>query len=1094
MKIKDIALALGLLVCLACAVLGLLQMDAAENAHVPQAQTYQIVISEICAKNDTILADNEGKYRDYVELYNAGADMDLAGFYLTDGKVSSQPFGSIPFAAGSYRVVFLGDTLTGFALAASGGDCIQLCDPSGNIVFQTNTAAMTADQVMSYREGIFETSTDATPGFSNDRAGREAFLKGSEHTAPALVISELLVENASVLPDENGRYSDVAELCNTSDQPLFLGDFWLSDGLQQRLRYRLPDVMLEAGAYLVIYCDGENRIDEKGNIHTNFSLSHGESLCLTDSLGRYVRLELSFPGEDISLARTEEGEYIAASPSLGYPNTEEGTVLFAQSRVDPDAPLVISEVLLSSAGVPYRGTLSDVVEVYNRSKETVDTAGWYLSDGGDPYAYPLPQSRLKPGQCLVVVCSRQNTGFALSQGETVRLLGPNGLFAKSVTCTVMPGLSLSLENDRELSYTNAPVTLGYENTQENAAQFLQEQCPAGLRISEVVTTNDSYLRGAYARTCDWVELYNASNEAISLSEYALSDDSGDPGAYPLPDVTLEAGQYLVLFLTEDTVNLRKGYSVLPFTLSAEGESLYLSKDGQIIDYVAVPELSADTAYGRPGKEAAFAVLEKPTPGQENTKAAQVLEMPVAVTAQGSYDGVEYVDVVLQGEGDIYYTTNSKYPGSSAKLYTGPIRLTETTVIRAVCRQSGKKTSQCLDLTYLINENDTLSAVCVVTDPDNLFDETTGIYMMGPNANPQFPHLGANFWMDWEREATVSLFEAEGGGFSEKCGIKIFGAYSRAYGKKSFACMFRSKYGDSRLSYPLFGEAGLEEYESFVLRACGQDSFMALMRDEVITSLAADHTELAVQKYRPTVVYLNGEYYGLYYIREKTNEHFVAGNYNVDAKDVLITSYNGSEVPEYRALVSYAVNHDLRKQEYYDHLCTLMDVDNYMDYIIAEICIGNSDNSNIKFFKPGDGKWQWLLYDTDMSMGSVTYNSVAIHLNPAGTGAQNSLSTALINALLKRPEFEEAFLRRMAWQMENIWNAENVTARVDYIESLIAQDMVKDRKRWYLSYSSWQKYVQQLRTWSDRRMPYLTGFVQDYFDLTDKQMKEYGFPV
>ena len=185
-------------------------------------------------------------------------------------------------------------------------------------------------------------------------------------------------------------------------------------------------------------------------------------------------------------------------------------------------------------------------------------------------------------------------------------------------------------------------------------------------------------------------------------------------------------------------------------------------------------------------EAKFSRLHSATPGEANSAAAEKCAMPSAVTAQGCYDDIEYLDVELSGNGDIYYTTNNTYPGVNATLYTGPIRVTETTIIRAVCRELGKENSDVLNLSYIINEYDTLPVVTVVTDPENLWDDGIGIYVPGPNADTVWPFFGANYWMDWERPACVSLFETNGGGFSANCGIKIFGGYTVYMLKKSLA--------------------------------------------------------------------------------------------------------------------------------------------------------------------------------------------------------------------------------------------------------------------------------------------------------------------
>ncbi len=1087
---KRIVLALLLTVCLALAGVGSVLLDGIANPALNrELPDYQIRITEICTKNESVLADNDGKFRDYIELYNPGPEIDLAGCRLTDGNVTSKPLDTFVIPAGGYRLLFLGDTLTGFGLSASGGDCIQLLDPAGGILFQTNTTTLATDQVMLYRDGGYSVSDTPSPGFANDLAGVTAFRTGEQRES-ALVIHELLLENESALPDSSGAFCDVVELYNRGESPLSLGGWCLSDSLEQRFRYRLPDRILQPGEYLLIFCDGENYVNQDGEIHTNFALSSGEVLCLTAADGSYGAVCVEFPGADVSMVRTDEGTYQPGGVSLGYPNDEAGEISFAQTRLDPDAALQISEVLLSAAGIPYEGAFQDVVEIQNVSSRLVSTRGWYMSDDSDPFAYALPERTLEPGACLVIVCGEETTGFSLSRMEQLRLMGPNRKFAPSVSCAMSQyGRSICLLDDL---YSSTGPSIGFSNDSQGQTDFARSQLPKSLMISEVMSNNASYLRGPYANTCDWVELYNASEEAILLSEYALSDTEEVLGLYPLPEQALEPGEYCVLFLSEDGRNLHSDYPVLPGALSADGEPLYLSKGGQIVDYVLLPSLSQDAAYGR--SDGIWQVLSRPTPERENAAPAAVCAAPVAVTAQGVYDGVEYLDIELSGEGTIYYTTDATEPNRRDKVYTGPIRVTETTVIRAICMAPGKKNSQITDLTYLLNENDHLPVVTIVSDPANFFSAETGIYVYGLNYEPVEPYRGANFWQDWEREATVSLFENDGTGFTSPCSVTIYGAFSRYQPKKSLALHFRAKYGASELEYPLFGQEGVSTYEAFVLRAGGQDSFRARIRDELITSLAAEYTDIAVQKYRPAVLYINGEYYGLHFIREKINEHFIAANYHVRAEDVTLARGSGSDCDAYEALEEYAATHDLTKQEYYDALAEMMDIEQYMDYIIAQICIGNDDNSNVRFFTTKGGKWRWILYDTDLSLYNPDYNSVQQHLNPYGTGAADYLSTVIINALLKNQDFKEAFLRRLAWQMDNIWTPENLHSRIDAMVAQIAPDMPKDMARWYDTQAHWDRYLGILRNYVDHRYEMLIPQVQTYFHLTDAQMREYGFRV
>ena len=1059
---------------------------------VPSGNGSQLIISEICAKNNSILADEDGRYRDYIELYNPGPAVSLAGLSLSDGRTVSTPFGDTILPQNGYLVVFLADELTGFALGASGADKIQLLDSHGNILLQVVTVAMEADQVMRYADGAYALTYEASPGYPNDAAGVEMFRYGIAETNPKIVISEVLLDNVTALPDENMCYSDIVELRNISTENVDLSNYYLSDDLSNRMRYRLPAITLAPGEFVLIWCDRGDYVSADGYIHANFGLSQGEKLVLTDTAQRRISVEVSLCSQNQSLSLQKDGTYQASAVSLGFTNDEAGIAAFRESRMYGNSPLVISEILLSSSGMPYQGKFCDLVEIYNRSAETVSTAGWYLTDGEDPFRYALPARELAPGEYMVILCEQATTGFGLSAKDVLQLTSPAHLHCMPVACAA-GSVSWVSWNGQE-SYVAMDPTPGLENTAQGHLQYLRQTFGQSLMISEVMSSNQSYLPGAYATTCDWIELYNASNAEILLSNYFITDDTDFLWKYTLPNKTLQPGERVVLLLSEEGKNLLSGYSVLPFNLSASGETLCLSDIHGVVDLVQVPAMQVDTSYGRPEGSILFSVLATVTPGKANGAAANITEMPVAVTPQGVYNDVAYLDVVFSGEGKIYYTTDCTVPDLTSRPYTGPIRITETTVFRVICVGDGKQPSAVLDLTYVINEGDLLEVVTLVADPDALFSWENGIYMLGPNASDKAPYYGANFWQDVEVPATISLFEKDGSGFSLGCGIKIFGGYSRYEEKKSLACFFRAEYGASELDYRLYGEAGLDTYEAFVLRNAGQDVFWARMRDVLITSLVSEQTTVPVQKYRPVVVYINGEYYGLHYIREKLNENYVAGNFNVEKEDVVLCEKEGWNSASYHALIRYAMNHDMTDPVHYEYVCSQIDVANYIDYMIAQIWVGNLDNSNVRFFKTTDGKWTWILYDTDQSFYTLNYNSVKDHLNQNAIGEDDSTSKTLVVCLLKNPEFRDQFLTRMAWQINHIWTEENINARIDEIKALIETDLVKDCQRWGKSYTYWEQSVQTLRNFAAKRNSYLLPYIQNYFGLTQAQMAQYGFPV
>ena len=1087
---KFIWLLCGILV-LGIAV-GILLDPAVKSALAPTGE-YNIQITEICAKNENITADNEGKYRDYIELYNAGEEVDLTGCRLTDGSVTSTPFEGVTLGKGEYRVVFISKETTGFALSSSGRDSIQLQAPNGSIIAQAKVQALEADQVMVLQNGAYQYSKTPSPGFANTEKGVKAFLEGAPATELPLRINEVLIANKSTLPDEKGVFSDVVELYNTGTTPARLSGWSVSDKVEDRFRYRLPDVTIPAGRYLLLFCDGENYVAEDGTIHTNFALAAGENLCLTDPTGAYITLELSYVAENTSLAWSEEG-YVSMAPSLGYANSDNGIYSAQAARINAESALVISEVLLSDSGILFNGQFIDAVEIYNRSNRTVSTAGWYLSDGGEAYAFPLPLQELAPGEYVTYPISRSDSGFGLSLGESLYLMGPDFRLAEPVECVQPPmGSTISLVGMQDgLSYDFLAPSLGYGNNQTGAENFASATMPNDLQITELMSSNSSYLAGPYGNTTDWVELYNGGSATLNLSDYYLTDSS-DLTKYPLPDVTLAPGKYYVILLSETGKNIRSGYKWLPFNLSSSGDRLYLTNGKSVVDHTIIPELSGDTAWGRPSGKAYFDQLSSPTPSAGNSGAAAISQMPVANVAQGVYDDVSSLTISFTGSGEIYYTTDCTTPSRSSKKYTGPITITKTTVFRVAAYESGASRSQVLNLTYLINEDDTLETVCLVTDPYNLWDENYGIYATGSNPG-EYPYQGANYWRNWERSASVSLFNQEGTEeFSEYCGLKIFGGYSRANTKKAFACMFRGKYGASSLDYPLFGEKGIDSYQSFVLRAGGQDAYMSRFRDEMITSLANDYLDMPVQQYRPVVLYLNGSYWGIYFIREKVTDQYVAANFNVHAEDVIIDHWSG-DTSAYLNLQYYARSHDLREQEYYDYMLSQINEDNYTDYVITQMWIQNMDLGNVKFCRTDDMEWHWILFDTDLSFMTVSHDSVYYNLYKSNIWSFDFMSRVVVIKLLKNPEFRDNFIRRIAYQVNTVWNEEVVVDRIDYFYDLLKDDMAKECQRWGTKVSTWEYYVETLRSFARKRNSYFIPDVQSFFGLTDQQMRDYGFEV
>ena len=1061
-------------------------------------------INEICSSNKSIIATDNGEYPDYIELYNYGDSFNLADFGLSNdtGNGKAYSFGDYVFESNSYLVVYLDGTAVPFRLSSEGGEYISLVSWDGTVIDKATTVKTASDEVMVWSDGEFELTKDASPGYPNTKEGVAQFRAGASDGTLSLVINEILTANGSALPDFEGDFCDIIEIKNTTSAVVSTKGYFISDTLENRARCALPEKALAPGEIMLVFASGKDTVAENGEFHTDFRVSDGEDIVL--SVGsKYLTQKSVYCENNYSLSRIEGdngAEYIKMLATPGYENDEAGKEALEEARTEKNPALVISELLLSQDLTAYNGTLRDVIEICNISESEISTKGWYISDSeADPYKFALPEKTLVPNECMLLFAEKGDNayscGFALSSGESVYLTTPE--FKKSEIVSCVPagrGNSRSFHSENgEAVYTDGAISIGYANNEAGIALYENSVRPADIEISEIVSSNTAYLAGPYKTYHDFVELHNRTENDIVLDGWFLSDDPEQPRKAALDGVTVPANSYVAVILSSDGINTPLGYTVLPFGINASGETLTLSKGDKIIDCASVPSLAPNTAYGRAENENGFSVLAEVTPEKANSKrASEKTASPQASLGQGVYG--ESIKVELSGNGNIYYTLDCTEPTADSTRYTGPITISSTTVIRCIAIESGKQKSEVNDLTYIVNENDTLEAISIVTEPKNLWDYYSGIYETGPRANAAFPYEGANYYYRWEREASVAFFAQTDEGFTENCGIRIFGGLSRALPKKSFALFFRSAYGSDALYYQLFQDTELDCYEALVLRNTGQDYKYSCMRDAMVTTMANDMLGLDVQNCRPVVLYLNGEYWGLYFIREKLNENYVAQHYNCDPSEATVAVANGRTSEAYMALVDYASSHDLKIQEHYDYVGSLMDIENYIDYIVAEMIICNTDNGNIRFFTYEGGKWRWIMYDVDHAFRSSTYNTVSDHLDPKGTGSSNMFSTRLINALLKNPEFKKKFLEEIAYQINNVWTSENIDKYVDIFEGMIINDIGKDCTRWNRNYDTWKSSVDSLKSFGRNREKYLLQYVKDYFALSDEQMRSYGFEV
>ncbi|NJC27565.1 CotH kinase family protein [Neolewinella antarctica] len=536
-----------------------------------------------------------------------------------------------------------------------------------------------------------------------------------------------------------------------------------------------------------------------------------------------------------------------------------------------------------------------------------------------------------------------------------------------------------------------------------------------------------------------------------------------------------------------------------FKISSRGETLYLFRNnGTLVDQLKVEGIPANVSVGIPPGGGGARAYERTTPGGPNTTTGYVGRVNSAVTFNPPSGVYGQTTLTLSGapaRGTIHYSLDATVPTAASPVYDGPIRIDNNTVVRARIFEGQKLPSAVRTESYLIDRSHDIDVVSLVTDPDAFFDENHGLYAWGNGADDNPPYYGANYWRDEEVPGQFSFFPTDGGeGITQDIGIKIFGGWSRINAQRSLSIFARDRYGGDDLDYPFFENRPYEAFTSLVLRNSGGDWMRTMIRDASMTEIM-DGSGLDVQAHRPVATYINGDYWGLYNLREKVNEDFLASRHGVNPDSVDILERFGTVIEgnneDYLAMMAFVRGNDLANDANYQRVAGEMDIDNYIKYQAAQIFYGNTDwpAGNIKYWKaqrPG-AKWRWILFDTDFGMDIYDNNppstdGIAFAFAADGPEYPNSpASTELVRGLLANREFQNRFINQFADEL-------NSRFLYDSIDCIVTKNEKRIEREMPLSYRRWQyperlgEYVDRMRFYYRERPAFIKQHIMDYFNL------------
>jgi|TARA_B110000027_G_C16102515_1_gene293771 hypothetical protein len=534
--------------------------------------------------------------------------------------------------------------------------------------------------------------------------------------------------------------------------------------------------------------------------------------------------------------------------------------------------------------------------------------------------------------------------------------------------------------------------------------------------------------------------------------------------------------------------------------------------------------------------------------KEKTELSEAVQFRVSHKS-GFYKKPFKLSIDHPAELKIYYTTDGSFPDTNSTLYMFPIDLkplldapghlsmVPTTPLEGMWNlkyfkwiepkikmqktaamirirefENGVATAgyDAITFVYFI-ENETTGKhqfpiISIVTEEKHLFDYEKGIYIPGVHyENASWQNSNDPFWPPgnylkrgkrWERPAAIHYFDKKKKlGFSINAGICIQGAVTGGFPIKSLRILMKKKFGDSILHYPVFEDSEHSTFKRLLLRTSGNDFLGTYFRDALLQEVLSP-LDLELQASTPSVVYINGEYWGIHNIREKLDKHYIKTHFKLKDEqfDILeeCGSLNHGSVTEFKTLMNHIINNDIRDLKVYKHVCKNIDINNYIDQHLAELYFGNSDwpANNVKLWKekgPGN-KWRWLTFDLDLSLGyskmgnshSPDHNSLKYGIEEGSEKWFNyGCSTFLLRTLLKNKRFKTSFIERYIKLSKSVFSADNIIKKIDQYELLYESEMKMHIDRWNYPTSmvSWREEINRMRDYVRQRPKYFKDHLE-----------------
>lgn len=785
----------------------------------------------------------------------------------------------------------------------------------------------------------------------------------------------------------------------------------------------------------------------------------------------------------------------------------------------------------------------DWLELFNAGDEGVSLAGYFLSDDPEePMKWQFASdSMIAAGEYLVVIADgndaplgasfvrsawpfksfsteKYHTNFSLSsEGETLILSyfadqDPEVMVPTGATWSFLDdGSNLGVEwrslDFDDSAWSQGPAPLGYGDDPATVLDFGVDDnrhITSYLRHQFDVVDPDEFTDMTLAlQVDDGAVVYLNGTEIVRQN---LPDGEIDFLTRASSAITPEIEEIFHQFVIP-VENLVAGANILAvevhqisstsvdmrFDLQLEARSFL---DFTELDRVTYSQQVSDVSFGRdPADESRFVNFTTSSPGAENSGG---LVSDLRLTSgeaslsprPGVYEESQFVSLTTTAAGNIHFTLDGSEPNENDPIYDEPIEISSPTAVRVRVINPGAVPGAILTGTYLIGESFSADVpiLSIVAPPQALFDDRIGIYY---NQHEPVQGVGPAVYKGKDAPGNLEFFPADGSeGFSVNGGFRMGGENNWAsHFQRAFNFIIRGRYGDDELSYDLFPGREIPLFTALTIREGGDDYLGARMSDPIFDLIAEERLEVETNKSRPTEVFINGEYWGHYNLRDRWDENWFFQHYGTDVGEYDHIAFDTTSETSFRIqngvgdtwteFYDFVRFNDLNDPEVWAFVESRMEVDSFIDFIAAESWGNNTSwSGNREIWRPqlSGGKWRWFIPDMDRAFRATTSNEF--------------FDMAQREQLFKFLRFNESFKVRLAQRysahLATTFASSRIHELVDEMGGGIMPTIGRTNQRWgnTSTLDSYPNFLMRMKNFATEREGVALAEVQELFELAD----------